>query len=511
MDGIVKIMLRTIADRSGLRDLSAATAKSLGDINSLAKGTQMLGAAFGSAGGLIGSAVKNLLKGGVWEIAATGVRTVIGLWEKHRESVERAAQAEKKAFEDSIAAAKAHMDAIAASLAARERSAKSELAAVNAQIEATMKLNRAQVELNRNRAIVAAGGDAAAVAQINADSDAEIASLASGAAVRREKAAVKAAEDVLAARKETVKNLKEEVRMLSLRHANALAAGQAARDPSRANAHLDRAGAMAKEIADAQRKVRDAEAAVKAAAADLQRAQQDAEAGRVSREAAKEKAKADAEIKAAKEKADAAKADAEIKAAKKKAFEDAERHRNNQKKFEDDVRAESAQKAKEAEAAKVRADAAKKVEDIERNIVHLKDLAARKDAEAARLEANAARARGGKTFGEWQRGERAIANENRRRNVRQANVVRNAQREIAQLQDERRRFGRGFNPARAKRLAQLMEFVNDQNPANNPAAKAAKAARDRAEQLQKERDGVQKAMKDALDQINGKLTDALTI
>lgn len=508
MDGIVKIMLRTIADRSGLRDLSAATAKSLGDINSLAKGTQMLGAAFGSAGGLIGSAVTNLLKGGVWEIAATGVRTVIGLWEKHRESVERAAQAEKKAFEDSIAAAKAHMDAIAASLAMRERSAKSELAAVNAQIEATMKLNRAQVELNRNRAIVAAGGDAATVAQINADSDAEIASLASGAAVRREKAAVKAAEDVLAARKETVKNLKEEVRMLSLRQANALAAGQAARDPSRANAHLDRAGAMAKEIADAQRKVRDAEAAVKAAAADLQRAQQDAEAGRVSREAAKEKAKADAEIKAAKEKADAAKAEAD---AKKKAFEEDLRHRNNQKKFEDDVRAESAQKAKEAEAAKVRADAAKKVEDIERNIVHLKDLAARKDAEAARMEANAARARGGKTFGEWQRGERAIANENRRRNVRQANVVRNAQREIAQLQDERRRFGRGFNPARAKRLAQLMEFVNDQNPANNPAAKAAKAARDRAEQLQKERDGVQKAMKDALDQINGKLTDALTI
>ena len=508
MDGIVKIMLRTIADRSGLRDLSAATAKSLGDINSLAKGTQMLGAAFGSAGGLIGSAVTNLLKGGVWEIAATGVRTVIGLWEKHREAVERAAQAEKKAFEDSIAAAKAHMDAIAASLAMRERSAKSELAAVNAQIEATMKLNRAQVELNRNRAIVAAGGDAATVAQINADSDAEIASLASGAAVRREKAAVKAAEDVLAARKETVKNLKEEVRMLSLRQANALAAGQAARDPSRANAHLDRAGAMAKEIADAQRKVRDAEAAVKAAAADLQRAQQDAEAGRVSREAAKEKAKADAEIKAAKEKADAAKAEAD---AKKKAFEEDLRHRNNQKKFEDDVRAESAQKAKEAEAAKVRADAAKKVEDIERNIVHLKDLAARKDAEAARLEANAARARGGKTFGEWQRGERAIANENRRRNVRQANVVRNAQREIAQLQDERRRFGRGFNPARAKRLAQLMEFVNDQNPANNPAAKAAKAARDRAEQLQKERDGVQKAMKDALDQINGKLTDALTI
>ena len=103
-----------------------------------------------------------------------------------------------------------------------------------------------------------------------------------------------------------------------------------------------------------------------------------------------------------------------------------------------------------------------------------------KEIEAAKreadiLEQNAARARGGKTFGEWQRGERQLNNEKRKADNRQANVIRNAEKEIAQLERERVRFGKGFNPQRALRLAQLREFVNNQDPNNNPALKKAQA------------------------------------
>lgn len=110
--------------------------------------------------------------------------------------------------------------------------------------------------------------------------------------------------------------------------------------------------------------------------------------------------------------------------------------------------------------------------------------------EAQVLEQNAARARGGKTFGEWMHGEKQIEREERRKNIRQANVIRNAEKEVAQLESEQRRFGKAFNPARARRLANLREFLVDQDPKNNPALRKA------AELEEKRRKAEEQAQKD---------------
>ena len=112
--------------------------------------------------------------------------------------------------------------------------------------------------------------------------------------------------------------------------------------------------------------------------------------------------------------------------------------------------------------------------------------------EAAKLEEVAKRARGGKTFGEWQRGEREIANAQRKADIRQKNVIDNAQKELARLEANARR-GRAFtNKHDRERMEKLREFLLDQNPANNPALKKAqqleadklKAAQESAKKLE---------------------------
>jgi len=123
---------------------------------------------------------------------------------------------------------------------------------------------------------------------------------------------------------------------------------------------------------------------------------------------------------------------------------------------------------REAKVAKMKEEQAKRVKDIDDKVAALKER-------AAQLEENAARARGGKTFGEWQRGERQREQDQKKADVRQKNVIKNAEKEIAQLESEQRRFGRGFSKARADRLSKLREFVADQDPKNNPALKEAEA------------------------------------
>jgi len=112
--------------------------------------------------------------------------------------------------------------------------------------------------------------------------------------------------------------------------------------------------------------------------------------------------------------------------------------------------------------------------------------------EAAKLEENAKRARGGKTFGEWQRGERELANDQRKADIRQKNVIDHAQQELARLEANARR-GRAFtNKHDLERMAKLREFILNQDPNNNPALKKAqqleadklKAAQESAKKLE---------------------------
>lgn len=178
--------------------------------------------------------------------------------------------------------------------------------------------------------------------------------------------------------------------------------------------------------------------------------------------------------------------------------------------------AAAAAKKLEDEKAKLEAEAEKKRRDAEKRAANERidairqEHKAKMDAleeeirkahdEAQVLEQNAQRARGGKTFGEWERGERDLARDERRQNIRQQNVIRNAQRELSRLEGNARR-GRAFTNAHdLARMARLREFIADQDPNNNPALKRAqeleKQRKEAEAKMQKDIDAIRKAIED---------------
>lgn len=162
-----------------------------------------------------------------------------------------------------------------------------------------------------------------------------------------------------------------------------------------------------------------------------------------------------------------------------------------------------ADEKKSADIAEKRAKIAEAREKSEKKIKELDEKMANLRNEALKLEENASRARGGKTFGEWQRGERQREQDQKKADVRQKNVIANAEKEIAQLESEQRRFGKGFNKQRADRLAKLREFVADQDPKNNPALKE-------VERLEKEKMELIKKTKEDIAAIAKTIKDGVT-
>ena len=125
---------------------------------------------------------------------------------------------------------------------------------------------------------------------------------------------------------------------------------------------------------------------------------------------------------------------------------------------------------------------------------------AAKRAEAARLEENAARARG-VSFGDWARGERDLDRQGRTDARRQANRERAVDDEIAKIE--------ATSPsARSKwhrqRLAQLKTWKANQYPASNPAAQEADA-------LERKRDELLAEQNKKLDRIAALLEDQTKI
>ena len=111
-------------------------------------------------------------------------------------------------------------------------------------------------------------------------------------------------------------------------------------------------------------------------------------------------------------------------------------------------------------ADRVKKSNAEAILKIEEKIAHAK-------SEAARLEENAARARG-KSFNEWQRGERERAREGR--DDRSGAHARAVDMEIAKIREINPRARSAYH---RNRLAKLLEWKADQDPANNPAQKEA--------------------------------------
>ena len=129
-----------------------------------------IGRAFGEFGGFFGDLVSNILKGGVWGIMNAVISGAVSLFGKWRDSAKEAAEAAAKAAEEAAERQKKAVDEYAAAI---DKLAKTSIEAsnanlkrINAELDATQKLTKATLELERERA--RASGDYSGVSNADA-------------------------------------------------------------------------------------------------------------------------------------------------------------------------------------------------------------------------------------------------------------------------------------------------------------------------------------------------------
>jgi len=147
--------------------------------------------------GFLGATLKNLAKGGLWEMGAAGVRLLFGLVKKSiTDQIDAAKEAEKKSIE-SINALTDRLSKYKSSVAevgnAVRAAADKALSARQKEIDLTERLTKANAELARQKRI-AAGEDAATV---NSDIDAQLSANGAKAARERADAEIEAAQNRL--------------------------------------------------------------------------------------------------------------------------------------------------------------------------------------------------------------------------------------------------------------------------------------------------------------------------
>jgi hypothetical protein len=521
-NGIINLILKSAAVGSGFDDVRKQTSELIAGTTDLSKAAKSLGRVFGDVGNLAGQVFGNLLEGGIWSVAAAGVKFLVGKWKEHKEAVEKSLEAERKAFDERVAKIEQYTQAMKRADETVSR-ANSRIDALRAEREEIARSIKANNELERQRRI-AAGED---VETVNADIDSRNASndqseKASAAADMRKKAEndlsaarekAKLGEDavnkLLADRAKLISDIHKRAQALwADEHKFAARAGyrlKESEEKSYMSRHHDKDyDEKLKQLANLEKKIAEtkddqvkasdalANAATKHAAA-LERvkaveAENHAAALKAANErAAAEKAAEDARLEAVAKNLEEARAKAE-----KESQDAADREADYQRMLQAQAEKEALDAEREANKKKldnIKKEHQAKMEALEKEIRKAHD-------EARVLEANAQRARGGKTFGEWDRGERDIARKQRRADIRQQNVIKNAQSELSRLEANARR-GRAFTNAHDRaRMARLREFLADQDPANNPALK-------RAAELEKQRKQAEEKMQQDVGAILG--------
>ena len=153
MGNIVKLVFQAVATGSGL-------SKMYGEVKGLAKAmpglTQaatILGGAFGSVGASFGRMATMLLQGGIWGAAAEGARLLIDRLGLFRDRSEEA----KKRLEELKAASERYHEAILNGTEKAIAKIDAETKRRNAQLDITNRMIKAELELQRARAV--ASGD----------------------------------------------------------------------------------------------------------------------------------------------------------------------------------------------------------------------------------------------------------------------------------------------------------------------------------------------------------------
>lgn len=138
-----------------MRDVGEAADKSVGGVKRLSGVVRVLT----TNTGFLGKALSEFARGAIWEMAAAGVRMVIGAlkdaWQKHKEWVEE----QRKTVVDTINSLTEKVNdykiAIADAANAEREAAKAGLDARKNEIDLTERLTKATIELNRQRRIAA--------------------------------------------------------------------------------------------------------------------------------------------------------------------------------------------------------------------------------------------------------------------------------------------------------------------------------------------------------------------
>ena len=131
---------------------------------------------------------------------------------------------------------------------------------------------------------------------------------------------------------------------------------------------------------------------------------------------------------------------------------------------------EAEKKAAKENEARIKATADERKRQHAEELKALDDEIAKARELAQKLEENASRARSGVSASQWARDEEAAQRDADKAERKRQRMVDNAQKRLAQIA-EQRRHGFGRNARTDKEIARLQEFVNNQNPANNPALK----------------------------------------
>ena len=138
-----------------MRNVGEAADKSVGGVKRLSGAVQVLT----TNTGFLGKALTEFARGGIWEMAAAGVRLVIGAiqnaWQKHKEEVERQRQFITDTLESLAEKVEGYKIAVADVARAEREAAQAGTNARKGEIELTERLTKATIELNRQRRIAA--------------------------------------------------------------------------------------------------------------------------------------------------------------------------------------------------------------------------------------------------------------------------------------------------------------------------------------------------------------------
>ena len=149
MGNIVKLVFNAVATGSGFSKMYGEVKGLAAAMPGLTKATMILGQAFGSVGASVGRMATMLLQGGIWGVAAEGARLLIdklGLFKDRTEEAKKQLDDLKTATEKFHAAILQNSEKAIARIDAETKRR-------NAQLDITHRMIKAELELQRARAV----------------------------------------------------------------------------------------------------------------------------------------------------------------------------------------------------------------------------------------------------------------------------------------------------------------------------------------------------------------------